>query len=194
MNVRGLLATAAVASCAALGVLVPTAVAQAAEGGTCPNEAIRLEQGVSVLPDCRAYEMVSPVYQEGYPLEAFRFAGNGDQAVMAGYGNVHATGEGEIAAGQAAIYLDKRGVDGWELESLNAPLSRFVGEIPVAYEAETGVSLWIQHTPRQSAQTLGLYIRAAGGGGFSFVGPVDSWPGKWGRKQRHRTKRRWPRL
>jgi hypothetical protein len=146
----------------------------AAEGGTCPNEAIRLEQGSSRLPDCRAYEMVSPAYQEGYPLEVLRFAASGDQAVMAGYGNIHAAGEGE-AVPEAAVYLAMRGVDGWGLESLNAPLNRYVGEIPVAYDAETSLSLWVQHTPSQSAPTRGLYIREANGN-FSFVGPLTPGP------------------
>jgi hypothetical protein len=140
----------------------------------CGNEALRGVLGSSFLPDCRAYEMVSPVYQEGYPLEVFGYTANGDQAVIAGYGNVHAVGEGE-ATPQDAVYLDKRGVDGWELEPLNAPLGEYVGEIPVAYEPETGVSLWIQHTPRQSAPTRALYVRAANGN-FGFVGPLTPGP------------------
>ncbi|MGA7815106.1 hypothetical protein, partial [Caballeronia sp.] len=34
--------------------------------GGCPNEAIRKEQGSTRLPDCRAYELVSPVYKAGF--------------------------------------------------------------------------------------------------------------------------------
>jgi hypothetical protein len=32
----------------------------------CPNEAVRLETGSTRLPDCRAYEMVSPPYKGGF--------------------------------------------------------------------------------------------------------------------------------
>jgi hypothetical protein len=119
--------------------------------------------------------MVSPVYQEGYPFGVFNVAGNGESAVVAGYANVAGEpGEGEEVP-RSAVYLDRRGSSGWGLVPLNAPLSAFVGQIPVAYEAETGVSLWIQHTPHQPAPTRGLYVRSAGGV-YGFVGPLTPGP------------------
>ena len=58
------------------------------------------------------------------------------------------------------------------LTALNAPLSEFVGQLPVAYEAASGLTLWDQHRPQQPAKTRGLYIRSASGE-YSFIGPLN---------------------
>jgi hypothetical protein len=151
-----------------------SAVAAGAQG--CPNEAIRLEQGVTGLPDCRAYEMVSPAYQEGEPFGVSGLAPGGGQAIIFGDANVAGlAGEGERTP-EAAVYLDTRGADGWRLSPLNASLSAFVGQLPVAQEPESGASLWMQHTPHQPAPTQDLYVRSgtdvSGPGLFSLVGPL----------------------
>jgi len=52
-----------------LGSSAPSA---ALAEGACPNEAIRQEQSSTFLPDCRAYEMVSPVDKNGADVAADR--------------------------------------------------------------------------------------------------------------------------
>ena len=70
MNVRRLTLTAVVSPCAlavvALVLFALPAVAVAAETETCPNAAVRAQQVHGLgLPDCRAYEQVSPVDKNG---------------------------------------------------------------------------------------------------------------------------------
>ncbi len=162
------------AGLAALGVLVAglcSAVAVGAEG--CPNEALRTELGSSLLPDCRAYELVSPPYKEGYQmfLERGDYSSDGEQAIVYGLGVLAgATGGGQSAV-QGDLYLDRRSGSGWDLSPLNAPSSEFVGELPIAAEANSGKTLWNQHASGQSFATKGLYVRSASGV-FSFIGSL----------------------
>jgi hypothetical protein len=165
-----------VAVASVLGVLVGITAASAWAEGGCPNEALRVEQGSSGLPDCRAYEMVSPAYQEGYPLlvagPGSGFAADGNKALVAGLGNLAgASGAGEAAL-EPNFYVETRGAGGWQIAPLNSPLSELVGQLPVAFEADTGASLWSQHTPGESAKTRDLYVRSSASV-YSDVGPLD---------------------
>ena len=163
------------AGLAALGVLVAglcSAVAVGAEG--CPNEALRTELGSSLLPDCRAYEMVSPVYKEGYQMflkTPGGYSSNGEQAIVYGLGVLAGAAGGGQSATKGDLYLDRRSASGWYLSSLNAPSSEFVGELPIAVEANSGETLWDQHTVGQSFATKGLYARSAAGV-FNFIGSL----------------------
>jgi hypothetical protein len=50
----------------ALGLLaLALLAAPTARADECPNEALRSQQGAGALPDCRAYELVSPVAKDG---------------------------------------------------------------------------------------------------------------------------------
>jgi hypothetical protein len=59
---RGALATLALAASLVAG-------AAPASAATCPNEAIREQQGSTYLPDCRAYELASPVNKNEQEVE-----------------------------------------------------------------------------------------------------------------------------
>jgi hypothetical protein len=166
MRLRGLLL-------GLVGVLVLClpGVAVAAEGQGCPNEALRDELGDGFLPDCRAYEMVSPVYKEGYPFLMDSFSSDGERAFMASFGAAAGIASEGQGLGEGAVYMDSRTAEGWQLEPVIAPLSRFVGQDPVAYEADSGLSLWEQHLPSQSQTTQDLYLRSVAGV-YSEVGPL----------------------
>ena len=169
MRIRGLLLLSLMVTSVLVGgssLIVTTADAE-----TCPNETLRAELGSSGLPDCREYEMVSPPYKEGYPLFAFRYSADGEKAIVAGLGNLSgAAGAGESGF-EGDVYADSRTASGWQLSPLNAPLSEFVGQIPLGYEANNGETLWDQHKPSQSSTTRDLYVRSAAGI-YSFVGPL----------------------
>jgi hypothetical protein len=113
---------------AAAVLLAP--VAGAAEG--CGNEARRAEQSAGYLPDCRAFEMVTPTGRtSGEPLAVTL----GD--VEAEYGGVkgaHAAVDGSRMAwdtdgpvpgsGSTGLhYLSTRGGEGWSSESVDPPQS-----------------------------------------------------------------------
>ena len=170
MRIRGLLLLSLMVTSVLVGgssLIVTTADAE-----TCPNETLRAELGSSGLPDCRAYEMVSPPYKEGYPLFAFSYSADGEKAIVGGLGDLAgAPGAGEAAL-EGDLYMDTRTVSGWQLAPLNAPLTQFVGQVPLAYEANSGETLWKLHKPSQSSTTRELYARSASGV-YRRIGPLD---------------------
>ena len=155
-----------------LAVLAFSSAPAAQAEAPCPNEALRTELNSSWLPECRAYEMVSPPYKEGYPLFLSSYAAGGERAILYSLANLAgAEGTGENVL-QANVYLDQRDAGGWQLTPLNASSSEFVGQRLVAAEADDGMTLWDQHTPHQGYGDRGLYVRSAAGV-FSFIGPLQ---------------------
>jgi hypothetical protein len=102
--------------CALVGLLVfANAQALSAGGvdGGCPNEEFRLGPSAR-LPDCRAYEMVSPVYKGGFGATQI-------EAVAEDGGSVAYFSPGEFAEAPAGLsnnangldYLSRRGRSEW---------------------------------------------------------------------------------
>jgi hypothetical protein len=119
--------------CLVLGCLLGVVPGDAVAGEGCENEARRLEQGSVGLPDCRAYELVTPVDKDsGEP-----------HAVVAGFSEfpvytleavtgAHASVSGDRMAWDSEYslpgsatpgldYLSMRGSDGWSSESVVPP-------------------------------------------------------------------------
>ncbi len=86
--------------------------------GVCPNEARRVEQGSTRLPDCRAYEQVTPVEKSGTQDISFEVS---DQALVADEGERVALkttaplGSKPSNEGTRAVFV--RGASGWEMTS-----------------------------------------------------------------------------
>lgn len=91
---------------------------------SCPNAAIRAQQSVGYLPNCRAYEQVSPVDKAGADV-------NGDGADSGTSGEVHVSPSGDVAAyssfgafanapsgGWPSWYRAVRGATGWSSSAL----------------------------------------------------------------------------
>jgi hypothetical protein len=171
--VHGLAVTVSLAACF-LFAMVSLALGDSSK--VCENEALRATMRSTALPDCRAYEMVTPPYKQGYPLSLFpegsSFAANGETAVITGIATIAGNpGSGELVS-NGSVYLASRTEAGWQLLPLNPPLSQFVGQVPVAFEADNGSSLWILHTPAQPASARGLYVRSRTGV-FQFIGRLN---------------------
>jgi NHL repeat-containing protein len=92
-----------------------------ANPGNCPNEAVRQEQSSTFLPDCRAYEMVSPSDKnQGSAGGVGAFGGEEVRATFSrdGSGVVFCTGSvfadppSQLGL-TCAPYLSRRGASGW---------------------------------------------------------------------------------
>lgn len=117
--------TAAVATAVLCSFIAFATAGQAA--AACPNEVLR--SGASgQLPDCRAYEMVSPRDMNGNGIMvAYGIRGDGDAI---GYATINAFGD-EAASSILGYWLADRGADGWTSTSINPPT---LGRIPSAYD------------------------------------------------------------
>jgi hypothetical protein len=104
---------------AALGVTASlVAVAPASAADDCANAAVRAQQlHGSQLPDCRAYELVSPVEKNGRGMFPERFfSANGDQILVTGPGPLL-----ESLSGLSGHIRAERGANGWTATSVAGP-------------------------------------------------------------------------
>ncbi len=155
-------------------VFAPASVAVLEGQGQCPNEDLRAALNSMALPDCRAYELVTPPYKEGYPLLPLSFSANGEKAILYSLASLAENPGSSESLIASSVYSATRTNAGWRLAALNAPLSQFIGQVPVleAEEADKGETLWEQHEPDQSVSSRGLYVRSPAGD-YSFIGPLS---------------------
>jgi Tol biopolymer transport system component len=103
----------------------PFVSAQKESTAPCPNEAIRIEQHSTYLPDCRAYEMVSPASKNGGDVKQdagrVRAAVDGDAVIfpsLVGFGDAQGTS-------YSSDYLAERtgapGASGWTTHGITPP-------------------------------------------------------------------------
>lgn len=104
----------------------------AAQPTGCANEALRAEQGSTYLPECRAYEMVSPPGKRGGDVMAdssrTRAASDGDAAT---FGSLVGFGADIQGASVGVDYLSERtgqpGTTGWSTHSITPRLRALTG-------------------------------------------------------------------
>jgi len=111
--------------------------------GSCPNEQLRAEQPYGLeLPDCRAYELVSPLEKNGNDAtEAEASTSDGSFVSRAAV-----SGEAIEYQSQAAFadpagntvadeFLSRRGPGGWSTQSITPPIEGYGVDLETAYEA-----------------------------------------------------------
>jgi hypothetical protein len=145
----------------------------------------------SYLPDCRAYEMVTPPYgagasppdwPEGYPPP---ISADGDHVLAADPGGFAGTENLELfpTSYHGAIYEFSRTSAGWSAESLEPPAFEYPRRQFFSVSADFSRSLWGLEVPSTSGEehvfpfgnNETLAIREAAGGGkgrFTPLGPV----------------------
>ncbi len=106
-----------------------------AEGVGCPNEQLRAEQPYGAgLPDCRAYEMVSPLDKGGNNITFAdsRAAVSGEAVTYASPGSF-AEPKGDLLE---ARYVSRRGPEGWSTQNVSPPYRPVFGgfSLGIAFE------------------------------------------------------------
>ena len=163
----------------AITLLCALATPQAAFAGdinqaSCPNET---SPGFrTYLPDCRAYEMVTPPFKGGFPVSVEDISESGSRLYMVSLGAFsHPEDTGELGAN----YLAERSSDGWALAAFDAASSTFSGFRVEAVSPDLAESLWFARPSPQSS-IPNFYLGASPRGPFEEVGP--SGPASYGER------------
>ena len=141
---------------------------------SCSNEQLRIENNSLALPECRAYEQVSPSSKVGLAAELIDYTDNGSVAYQSGSGNIANSGRGELRN----FYVTDRSSVGWKtVPNLNGPTgSPYSGPEPPfnetsvpfrGFSADLRSSLWLLNPGHK--QTDRPYLRNPDGE-FTAIG------------------------
>jgi hypothetical protein len=163
---------------AALACVLFGAAGQAPAAGACPNAQFR--SGASEhLPDCRAYEQVSPSEKDGLDavtlqpqLPAQSSACEPGEGCTIAYMNLGAAFGGAPGNEYDNAYVASRGVGGWQTTPLSPPTPQAPASSRpnVAFDFSSDLSQTVLRVPLQQltedapAGVYNLYLREAGGG------------------------------
>jgi hypothetical protein len=132
----------------------------------CPNET--LPGFASSLPDCRAYEMVSPSFKGGAGVMSEAAASSDGSRVLIQSRGIFAGASYNVGRSE---YLLERSGSGWTTTAVSPPASQFA----VARFDEASVdlhrTLWSARGLSQSENALDLYVREPNGS-LVAVGPL----------------------
>ena len=170
------------AALAALVVgLFSAGFASSAAAEACANAAVRAQTGSTGLPDCRAYEMVSAPYKQGFPVMPGVTLFTDDGVVS--YRSLGAFA-GNTMAGPGNLYHATRSAEGWVTSSMDPPGSVFetsLGENANGVfdeSADLRWSLWLMY--RRDTETrdgVGYWLRGPDGSFTRIGGGVFTWGG-----------------
>jgi hypothetical protein len=143
-----------------------------ARASVCPNEQLRAGLHSSGLPDCRAYELVTPAVKYGWPAFVQYLSSSGDRAV--GY-SIGAFPGSDQASLYSFYEFMRDELGGWTSVPLNAPVGYETGQsgrvLPAAApNLLSGVSEYVQPSAKDQRDT-GYYIRPLPSGLPTAVGP-----------------------
>jgi hypothetical protein len=145
----------------------------------CQNEALRAENNSTQLPECRAYEQVTPLFKEGFAPVPEAFTDDGRLAYHSA-GNVANNGYG-YAGGNA--YIAVRSASGWSTTALAPSGPEFVPSgapgfpyqnpsTQAAFSSDLRSSLWAMRRADEPATVVDLYVRSPEGA-FTRTGSVS---------------------
>jgi len=164
----------------------PSALAAGdANEGTCPASTESSSGFRTYLPDCRAYELVSPPFKEDFPMiEVAARSTDGSRMIAGSLGafagtEIDSTSGGPFE-GLGATYELTRSAGGWSTVAIGPPASVFSEGSLQAASASLERTLWKLRLarpegalPAQPEGTYDLWVReAAGPGGSCPAGDV----------------------
>lgn len=137
----------------------------------CPNEALRAESNSLELPECRAYELVTSAFKEGFgPALGQSPLYTDDAVAYFSFGAFAGAGSGQ----NENQYVARRTATKWLTTSPNpsgpAYSVNFTGGAE-AMSADLGSSLWLMRRGDQSTDLVDFYLRGPDGV-FTRVGPA----------------------
>ncbi len=155
-----------VVGCTVLGL---PGVAAAADG--CPNEALRTEQGSGALPDCRAWEMVTPGFKDSQTGGSLEQMSNDGSSVLVNSSGVFG-GAKSVVGVLENRYLMTRSPSGWITSAIEPPASQFPAQLFLGASSDLTRTLWALHSPSQPFSAWEVYVREEDGS-LRDVGPVS---------------------
>ena len=157
-----------------------------ATSASCPASTESSPGFRSYLPDCRAYELVTPPYTEGYPVQLGygtpAIAPSGAALLFSSLGTFAGAQESPVNAGAGAFYRASRTESGWATTSLEPTAAAAqTGEV-LTGEGLGGLQFVADPTLATGAEVLSstaagalpeIYAREPGGS-FRVIGPATA--------------------
>jgi hypothetical protein len=132
---------------------------------SCPNE---LTSGFrSYLPDCRAYERVTPSFKGGFPVAIEGISETGSRLEARSLGIFS---QPENTGQVGSIYEVTPTAAGWESTALDVPASLFASFSVETVSPDFSSSLWFARVPTQSV-IPDIYLGVPPRGPFTRIGP-----------------------
>lgn len=163
-----------VGSCALTAMVYVPTLARAAPAAGCFGEQVRQARGSSALPDCRAYEMVTPREKNGAlieeigPTPLIALASNGQRLITSSYQCFeHAESCVPTRQSEAVPYEFARTGDGWGTHPLAPPSSTF--ETYTHYSVSADADTVLYSAPVWPSEDD--FFAREPGGAFAHVGP-----------------------
>jgi hypothetical protein len=151
---------------AILATVVGMSAAPAMADG-CPNEALRAQNDSTSLPDCRAYELISSPFKEGFAPYLYGYSDGGDFSYTS-VGNFANNGLGSSSANQ---YVATRTATGWTTTAPAPSGPAYMNDASKASAMSVDLqsSIWQMRLPEQPSNIDDLYLRDPDGN-FTRIG------------------------
>lgn len=155
-------------------VLLLMFVAAPAHAATCGNPAVRAQNNSTDLPDCRAYELVTNPFKEGFAPTSVQYS-DGDAVIYRSSG----TFAGSQNGGVFNQYVATRSGTGWQTTAPGPPLGSSSAAQGFALGASAGAedmsgdlrsSVWLMRRADESTDIQDFYLRGVDGS-FTRIGP-----------------------